>query len=477
MKTSPASSKMKECAGTWVQQELLGCTFKDERLGKRFGMVLQQLSEATAESIPLACQDWANTKAAYRFFANERVAEADILAGHFRATRERVAAVGGTLLVLHDTTEFSYMRENVGLLHRPKHGPSDHWRRTNPLCGISMHSSLVVTEAGLPLGLSAVKFWTRKEFKGSNELKRHVNPTRVPIGQKESVRWIDNLVETTALLGDPGRCVHIGDRGADIYELFCAANDVGAHFVIRSAYPRLAEDGMTKTDAEMKEVRIKGFHRIEVRDRNGEVSEAVLELRYRRMLVLPPVAKQKDYGPLELTVIYAEERGTPKGREKISWKLLTDLPVRSCDEAIEKLNWYAVRWKIELFHKILKSGCRVEESRLRTAPRLVNLIATCCVVAWRIFWLTMINRSQPAAAPTLALTQLELQLLDQLAPDRTTRDQPQTLSHYIVKIARLGGYLARARDPAPGNIVMWRGLARLTDIAIGYSLRAQNVGN
>ena len=458
---------------SWMQQELTGCQFADERLGKRFSMVLQQLAEGTAESIPLACQDWANTKAAYRFFANERVSEADILAGHFRATRERTTTVGGTLLVLHDTTEFSYPRENIGLLHRSRN--SD--RSPHPLCGISMHSSLVVTPAGLPLGLSAVKFWTRKAFKGTNELKRRVNPTRIPIGEKESVRWVDNLVATTALLGEAGRCVHIGDREADIYELFCAAHDVGAHFVIRSAYPRLVEDGATKTDAEMKEVRVKGFHRITVRDQDGEASEAVLELRYRRMLVLAPVAKQKDYGPLELTMIYAEERGTPQGRERICWRLLTDLPVRSCEEAIEKLQWYALRWKIELFHKILKSGCRVEESRLRTAPRLVNLIATCCVVAWRIFWLTMINRSQPTARPTLALTQLELQLLDLLVPDRGLPVQPHALSDYIIKIARLGGYLARARDPAPGNIVMWRGLARLTDIALGYSLRSENVGN
>lgn len=463
--------------GSWMQRELVGCQFQDERLGKRFSMVLKQLAEGTAESIPLACQDWANTKAAYRFFANERVSEADILRGHFRATRERFAAVSGPILVLHDTTEFAYMRENIGLLHRPKHGPSDHWRDTHPVCGISMHSSLVITPAGLPLGLSAVKFWTRQAFKGTNALKRKINPTRIAIGQKESVRWVDNLVDTTALLGEPGRCVHIGDRGADIYELFCAANDVGAHFVIRSAYPRLIDDGTKKTDATMKEVRVKGVHRIMVRDDNGKPSEAVLELRYRRFLVLAPVAKQKEYGPLELTVIYAEERGAPKGRERTNWKLVTDLPVRSPEEAIEKIHWYAVRWKIELFHKILKSGCRVEESRLRTAPRLVNLIATCCVVAWRIFWLTMINRSQPAAAPKVCLTQLELQLLDQLVPDRVTAAPPHTVSHYVIKIARLGGYLARTRDPAPGNIAMWRGLTRLTDIAIGYSLGAENVGN
>jgi hypothetical protein len=101
-----------------MQQELAGCQFADERLSKRFSMVLKQLAEGTGESMPLACQDWANTKAAYRFFANERVSEADIMAGHFRATREGAATVGGTLLVLHDTTEFSYPRENIGLLHK-----------------------------------------------------------------------------------------------------------------------------------------------------------------------------------------------------------------------------------------------------------------------------------------------------------------------------------------------------------------------
>lgn len=458
-------------------EELLGCQFRDARLGRRFGIVFKQLSEATCESIPLACQDWANTKAAYRFFANERVSEADILAGHFRATRERMAGVAGTILVLHDTTEFSYMRENLGLLHRPKHGPSDRWRKENPLCGISMHSSLAVTEGGLPLGLSAVKFWTRKEFKGTNALKRRINTTRVPIGKKESVRWVDNLIETTGLLGDAQRCVHIGDRGADIYELFCAANDVGAHFVVRAAHNRLAEDGETKTQAEMENAPVKALHRIEVRSRDGEISEAVLEIKYRRMLVLPPVDKAKDYGPLKLTMIHALERGTPKGREKIDWKLLTDLPVASRQDAIEKLRWYALRWKIELFHKILKSGCKVEQSRLRTAPRLVNLIATCCVLGWRIFWMTMMKRSNPNAAPTIALTQLELDLLDRLAPNKATAAVvPPDLASYLVRIARLGGYLDRANDPPPGNTVIWRGLARLTDIAIGYSLNAEKCG-
>lgn len=337
-----------------------------------------------------------------------------------------------------------------------------------------MHSSLAVTTGGVPLGLAAVKFWTRDEFKGTNALKRKINPTRIPIGEKESVRWVENLVDTTAVLGEPHRCVHIGDRGADIYELFCAANDVGTHLIIRSAVSRRTGDGSTHTDDQMREVRVKGLHRIQVRDKLGEVSEAVLEIRYKRMLVLPPVGKEKDYGPLELTAIYAQERGTPANREEINWKLLTDLPVHSAKEAVEKLQWYALRWKIEVFHKVLKSGCRVEESRLRTAPRLVNLIATCCVVAWRIFWLTMVSRAAPQAAPTVALTQLELELLDHISPAPSTE---RTLSWYVTRIARLGGYLARPNDAPPGNIVMWRGLSKLADMAIGYSLRDQNVGN
>ena len=386
-----------------IQRELECGAFPDERLGKRLGMMLQQLSDGTAESIPLACQDWANTKAAYRFFGNERVTEEDIMAGHFRSTRERFGGVGGTVLVLHDTTQLSYRRENIGLLHKPKHGPTDRWRREHPLCGISMHSSLVVTQAGLPLGPAAVKFWTRQEFKGTNALKRKINPTRVPIEQKESLRWLLNLQHASILLGEPGRCVHVGDRESDIYELFCAARETNTHILVRSCANRRAGDGTTYLETEMAAVRVKGTHRLEVRDRHGNLSEAILELRYRRVRLLPPVAKQKLYPPIELTVVYAQERGRPNNRERIDWRLLTDLPVNSPTEAVEKLRWYALRWKIELFHKILKSGCRVEESRLRTAERLVRMIAVCCILSWRIFWMTMLNRTQPEAPPDTAL--------------------------------------------------------------------------
>ena len=137
-----------------------------------------------------------------------------------------------------------------------------------------------------------------------------------------------------------------------------------------------------------------------------------------------------------------------------------------------------MRWKIETFHKILKSGCRAEASKLRAAERIVNLIAVFCILSWRVFWMTMMNRAAPTASPRVVLTRQETALIDRLVPDHPKQPRSaRKLTHYLTKIARLGGYLARSKDPPPGNMVMWRGLSRLTDIEIGVQIGAQLVGN
>ena len=247
---------------TWVDRELADGEFKDERLGKRFRSLLGHLSASPGGSIPLVCQDWANTKAAYRFLDNDRVSEAEILAGHFEATRDRAAKATGPILVLHDTTEFSYKREDIDAVGKTHIGIAGADRlgrlRRYTACGILMHSSLAVTTEGLPLGLTAIKFWSRKKFHGANEPKRHINPTRVPIEEKESIRWLDNLRQSTAPLGDADRCVHVGDRESDIYELFCTAKDAGTHFLLRTCVDRLAGDGSHTIAAEMSETSCRG---------------------------------------------------------------------------------------------------------------------------------------------------------------------------------------------------------------------------
>jgi hypothetical protein len=208
-----------------------------------------------------------------------------ILSGHFQATCERFAKAEGPILVLQDTSEFSCQREKpepIGFTRTVKTGNGGYGKpETRTVCGILMHSSLAVTTEGLPLGLAAIKFWTRKKFVGRHALNKP-NPTRVPIESKESIRWLENLRPSTALFEDTDRCVHIGDRESDI--------------------------------------RVTGLNRVETRDKDGKVREAVLELKYRRIQVLPPWGKYKRYSPLSLTIIHAQERDTPDGSERIDWK-------------------------------------------------------------------------------------------------------------------------------------------------------------
>ena len=474
---------------SWIDQELAGCEFADARLGKRFGMLMEQLSTGIGRTIPLACGDWAATKAAYRFLDNDRVSEAEILAGHFQATRERFAAVEGPVLVLHDTTEFSYTRENaqaIGLTHKVAKGHKDKKgrQRMHTVCGILMHSSLAVTTDGLPLGLAAIKLWTRKKFKGTNALqgktldssgKHSINTTRIPIEEKESIRWLENAQQATATLGDPSRIVHVGDRESDIYELFCECEALGTSFLFRTCNDRRVQDDGRTVYEVMDEQRVQGVHRIEVRNNKGQPSTAVLEIKYQKIKVCPPLGKEKRYGNLELTVIHATERGEPKDRDRIEWKLVTNLPVTCKADAIRMLEWYALRWKIETFHKILKSGCRAEDSKLRTAERLANLIAMMCILAWRVLWLTMANRVSPDLPASLVFTNTEIKLLEHLVPMKDG-SRKRTVGHFLIRLARLGGYLNRARDAPPGNMVLWRGMARLTDIHLGFSL-AKDVGN
>jgi Transposase DDE domain len=208
--------------------------------------------------------------------------------------------------------------------------------------------------------------------------------------------------------------------------LFCLAQELNTQFLVRTCVDRLAGDGATTVVAEMRESEVRGLHSLQIRNKHGEMTTAVLELRFCRMLVRPPISKQKHYSELLLTAIHATETGEPKDRERIEWKLLTNLTVRSCLDAIEKLEWYSQRWKIETFHKILKSGCRAEEAKLRTAERLVNLIAILTILSWRIFWITMLNRTRPEAAPTEAFTELDQYLL---TSSSQTKDQGRQFLH------------------------------------------------
>ncbi|MDQ9129665.1 IS4 family transposase, partial [Serratia fonticola] len=343
-------------------------------------------------------------------------------------------------------------------------------------CGILMHSSLAVTTQGLPPGLTAVKFWTRKKFKGTNALKRKINPTRVPIEEKESYRWLENLRQSTALLQCPERCVHIGDRESDIYELYCLASELHTHFLVRTCVNRLAEN--TTLEEEMKSVpsECQGHHRILLRQDKESMREITLNVRWKTLTLHPPIGKAKQYPDLLLTAIIATEENPDDNNTRIGWKLLTDLPVTNLEEAIEKLEWYSHRWKIETFHKVMKSGCQAERSRLGSAERLTKLLCCYCILSWRIFWLTMLNREIPKAPAELVFTETEMKILDRMVKDTAQIMSSTPLERYTIKLAQLGGYMGNKNKHPPGNIVIWRGLRRLNEIHTGWELAAERCG-
>lgn len=481
MKTTEKQAIAPESCGgqDWIERELAASTLPDARLEKRLRSLVEQLAKGVGKSIPWACQDWAAAKAAYRFFSNGRVSEEQILAGHFLATRERIVCGEGLFLVVHDTTEFTYKREDMASVGLVSKGSVRKDAQGRPVyfttCGINLHSSLAVTLEGLPLGLTAVKFWSRKAFKGRKAKRKAHN---APIEEKESVRWLENLRSSTELRGQPQRSVHVGDQESDIFDLFGAARQLETHFLVRTRADRLADGGPETVAKAIGKSPRRGLYRIAVRNRKGEESEAVLEIRYRRMCLQTPKGKKKRWPDQMVPVIEARERQMPPDRDRIDWKLITDLEVSSRQQAVEKVQWYALRWKIEVFHKILKSGCRAEQSRLRTTARLTNLLAVFCILSWRVFWLTMTNRIDPDAAPEQVFTDLELRILDRLVADKPTAHMQQhLLAYYLIKLARLGGYLARNSDPPPGNETIWRGLTRLVDIQLGVVMGAQLVGN
>jgi len=452
---------------SWVNDEIAASHLGDVRLNRRFGTILKALGERPGKPLPSVFEDWANTKAAYRFFEHSNISEDKLLTGHFSASAQRIKETDGPILILQDTTEFSFKRkvpEKIGFtkIATSTMGKDKRYQK-HKVCGLLMHASLAVTPEGLPLGLTAVKFWSRSRFKGSDALKRKINPTRVPINQKESIRWLDSLRLTIALTGKPERCVHIGDRESDIFELYCLANDLGTRFLVRSCVDRLVEDGKTTLSKVMSKTPVSAMHDIMFHNTSGEQQKTTLSIRFATMKVRPPIGKQRKYPCQTLQIIYAQENNPPPDRPAIFWKLITNLPVQDKVDAVRMLKWYARRWSIETFFKTLKTGCQIEEVRLTTTQRLANYIALCCIVAWRISWLTIVARQTPQKSPNTIFTKTERSLLEAMMPERY-RNATRNIAFYLIALARLGGYLDRKSDPPPGTAVIWRGFSRLNDI-------------
>ena len=451
-----------EEATNWCEEELAGVNMGDKRLAWRLVDTAAKMTAQPMAPINQACDDWADTKASYRLFQNEKVSADRILAPHQQRTRERMSGYE-LVLAVQDTCYLNYTS------HRKTKGLGPIGTEQQNLSGLVMHTTMALTPAGLPLGVLAEDIWARPEEPVSmNEAERRQRP----IEEKESYKWLTALRQAVALTPAGVQLVSVCDREADVYELFVEAAALETGLLVRATQDRsLMEPELGKLWASVAATPVTGHLKVHVPAKDGEPKrEAIVSVQFRSVTLKPPWRpKRADRDPLPeitLDVVLVQEVDPPAKVTPLEWLLLTNVPVHSFEDAVERVIWYRCRWHIEVFFKVLKSGCKVENCRLGTADRLIRFLTLSSIVAWRLYWLTHINRQAPQAPCTTVLAEHEWRAL-YASINRTTVPPPQmpTVGQAVRWIAQLGGFLGRKGDGEPGPTAIWRGWQRLSGIA------------
>ena len=474
----------------WAQSEFENIDLGDKRLNSRLIKIAGQLVASPESPINKACENWGGTKAAYRFFQNDSVNYKSIVAHHAQRTKSR-AENEEVVLAIQDTTYFNYTHHpktsGLGLLSRYNGSHKEVLTK-----GLYMHSTLAVTAEGLPLGILDQKISTREVLpkEMTRKMKKAYN-SNLPIEEKESFRWLESMRSAHNIFSDEDKkVVTIADREADIYDLMLLADELGTHYLIRASRNRKVNktsicsenSGEMVWDC-MEKKTVQGQLEIEVpKSEEDPARTAVCSIRFGKIKMLPTRFFNGDKSKnrkleLDVDVVYVKEEKPPKGVKKIEWMLYTSIPVHCFDDALEKVRWYCLRWRIEVYFKVIKSGFNVEKCRLETAERLIRYLSVISVVAWRVFWLTMVARYSPNEKSSSFLSDEEWKVLFvKFSRAKKIPQKPPSIKEAVFWIARLGGFLARKGDGFPGITHVWRGLKKLTDMVIGLRLYADIYG-
>lgn len=447
----------------WTQRECARARLP-ERLQRRLQQLAGDFFARPTANIPQACGSWAKVKAAYRFFKNPRVTKEAILESHFEETAARVAE-HPVVLAVQDTTFVDYsthpQTKNLGPLGS---------RSGDQAVGLVVHGTMAFTPQGLPLGLIQLQSWARDP---DDFGKRH-RRKQLPIEQKESFKWIDSFRQTRELQERcaNSRIISVGDRESDVYELFLETLRPGApELVVRAERNRALsqEEGLLWERVESQPV--KGVYELDVSAGTHRTARlARMEVRFAQVSLKPP-SRLTGRPAVTLWAVYALEAGTqPNAKEQLEWMLLTTLKVESLEQALQVIHYYKQRWGIERFHRVLKSGCRIEDRQLGDARSLEACLAIDAMVAWRIYFVCHLARDVPEAPCTIFFEDQEWKALTAFRRRRPQPDaQPPTLKTMVQLVAKLGGWLGRNGDGPPGTEVLWRGLQRLDDITDAWN--------
>ncbi|MBC7691749.1 MAG: IS4 family transposase [Methylotenera sp.] len=453
------------------EKEFGSIDFGDTRLKARLVRIAEQLSNQPLDPINQACGGWADTKAAYRLFSNEKVEAAEILKVHRDRTWER-AQPYPVVLAIQDTSFLNYTGHEATL------GLGKIGTKKSLARGLVQHTTLAMSPQGLPLGVLDQKIWARKPLPStrSKDLRKR------PLREKESTRWLNALEVTLKTAPEGITAVTVADRECDIYEFITHASRIDARFLIRAARDRTLFAPECGDDVEhlwkyLGDQKLAGHVSVDVPARGHEAARtACVSIQFAPVELKRPRKQRftEKCGIEKSTSVYAvliREITPPPGLSALEWMLLTNIAVTSLKEAIEKMNWYRSRWGIEVFHKILKSGCRVESCRLGTAERLTKYLALFAIIAWRLHWITQVNRDSPDQPCTALLAEVEWKALYcKINKTRFTPRKPPSTRQAVRWIAQLGGFLARKGDKEPGIITVWRGWQRLADVTEDCSL-------
>jgi Transposase DNA-binding/Transposase Tn5 dimerisation domain len=430
----------------WAEQELREAELGDKRRARRAIEILGARANRPSSSLPESLGSGSGAKAGYRFYESDEVEAKQVIAAHSREAVGRAKAEGCRyVLAIQDTT-------HVEVQHR------DTW----------IHSTLLASPERVAYGVIDQQVWDRPVKGGTKKKDRQKKPT----SQKESNKWLAGIRCSAAVqsaLAEGQNVVCVADRESDVFDAMAEANKQGIKMLIRASQDRrIAEDDTRKLWEYVTAQAPAGSMQVRIQrnsDRNER--EATCTVRYAAITLQPPVrrANKESLEAIQVVAIHVSEVGlSTDGSSPIEWLLLTSLEVATLADAITCVGLYAVRWVIELFHKTLKSGCRIEDRQFESLDNFCRYLALDTIVAWRLLYLTFKARVTPHAPCTDVLENHEwraLFVLTQQAP--LPPNAVPSLAQAILWIAKLGGFLARKSDGPPGSIVLWRGLARLHD--------------
>jgi Transposase DNA-binding/Transposase Tn5 dimerisation domain len=447
---------------TWAADEFGDADLGDVRRTARLVQLATVLGAQPNASLPDAIDDPATVKAAYRFFDNDYVRAEAMLASHIQSTTRRMQAVP-VVLAVQDTTYLDWTDHP----HTTGLGPLT----TAKQQGLLAHTTLAITPERVPLGLLQQQVWARD----SATFAQQVDHKQRPIAEKESQKWLTSLDAVIVARADcpTTHFVSVGDREADVYDLFLVERPIGVDLLVRAAQDRKADHPEKYLWAAMASAPLAATVTVHMGARAGQVARnATLQVRWRQVTLRPPNSRAKEHLPtITVWAVWAIEPDPPPGVAPVEWLLLTTVPITTTDEALSRLAWYAARWGIEVWHKVLKSGCRIEDRQLETADRLKRCLTLYSVIAWRILYATMLARATPNVPCTVLLDDDEWQgLYCRIQRVSIPPPTPPTLRQAVRWIAQLGGFQGRKRDGDPGVTVLWKGFQHLVDVAAMYQI-------